>query len=208
MFYPVKTPWLFSKILYPGYLWSIPGKEKIIYLTFDDGPHPKITEQVLDVLKQFDAKATFFCIGKNVLAFPSTYQRIIEDGHGVGNHTQDHQNGWEVNNKVYLKSIHEASKLIDSTLFRPPYGRLTGFQAQQVMKKMNFHIVMWSVLSGDFDIRLSPEDCLKNVTRATRAGSIVVFHDSEKASKRMSYALPKTIEYFMEKGFVFEKISI
>jgi peptidoglycan/xylan/chitin deacetylase (PgdA/CDA1 family) len=208
MFYPVKTPWLFSKVLYPAYVWGIPGKEKIIYLTYDDGPHPKITDQVLDVLKQYEAKATFFCIGKNVLAHPATYQRIIEEGHGVGNHTQDHLNGWDVNNKIYLKSIHEASKHIDSRLFRPPYGRLTGFQAQQVIKKMNFHVVMWSVLSGDFDIRLSPEDCLKNVIRATRQGSIVVFHDSEKALKRMSYALPKTIEYFMEKGFVFEKISI
>lgn len=208
MFYLVKTPGLVEKILFPRYVWSVAGKEKVIYLSFDDGPHPTITNFVLDQLKQFNAKASFFCIGKNVLAFPEIYKRIIYEGHSVGNHTHDHLNGWNVPDADYLKNITRASECIDSKIFRPPYGRITGFQAKHVMETLHYHIVMWTVLSGDFDVRLAPESCYNNVIRATRPGSIVVFHDSEKARKRLTYALPKTLEYFSSKGFRFENINL
>lgn len=206
MFYLIKTPRVVEKYLFPRYLWRIADKEKNIYLSFDDGPHPTITNFVLDQLKRFNAKASFFCIGKNVLAYPEIYKRIIYEGHSVGNHTHDHLNGWNVSDAVYLKNVTKASDCIDSKLFRPPYGKITGFQSKHVMETLHYHIIMWTVLSGDFDIRLSPEDCYKNVVRTASAGSIVVFHDSDKALKRMSYALPRTLEYFSEKGYSFKNI--
>jgi peptidoglycan/xylan/chitin deacetylase (PgdA/CDA1 family) len=208
MFYLVKTPWVVKKVLYPEYVWSIPVSGKTVFLTFDDGPHPEATPFVLDELQRFNAKATFFCIGKNVAANPELYHRIISSGHRAGNHTQDHYNGWKVPDGTYLKSITDAAKYIDTSLFRPPYGRITGFQARQVIDKLHYDIIMWSVLSGDFDIGLSPEACWKNVMKAVRPGSIIVFHDSAKALKRLRYALPKTLECFSGKGYVFESISL
>ncbi|MEO6001092.1 MAG: polysaccharide deacetylase family protein [Chitinophagaceae bacterium] len=208
MFYLVNTPWVVKKFIYPRYIWNMPGKEKKIYLSFDDGPHPTITPIVLEQLKEHNAKASFFCIGKNVAENPDLYKQIIEEGHSVGNHTHNHLNGWEVNDKAYLKNITTAAKYIDSSLFRPPYGRITRFQAKQVMEILNYDIIMWSVLSGDFDSSLSPEDCWNNVLKATGAGSIVVFHDSEKAKKRVLYALPKLLTYYSERGYSFERIII
>lgn len=208
MFYLVKTPWIVKKFVYPDYVWSIPCKEKKIYLSFDDGPHPMVTPFVLDQLKQYKAKATFFCIGKNVTEHPDIYKRVISEGHSVGNHTHNHLNGWEVNDQAYMKNIITAGKHINSTLFRPPYGRITRFQARQVMDKLDYNIIMWSVLSGDFDINLSPEDCWQNVLKATAPGSIIVFHDSEKARKRLLYTLPKLLEYYKERDYSFEEIIL
>ena len=208
MFYLVNTPWVVKKFIYPRYVWNMPGKEKKIYLSFDDGPHPMITPVVLEQLKEHNAKASFFCIGKNVAENPDLYKRLIEEGHSVGNHTHNHLNGWEVNDKAYLKNITTAAKYIDSSLYRPPYGRITRFQAKQVMEILHYDIIMWSVLSGDFDINLSPEDCWQNVLKATGAGSIVVFHDSEKAKKRLLYVLPKLLTYYGERGYSFERIII
>ncbi len=208
MFYLVKTPWVVKKFVYPDYVWSIPCKEKKIYLSFDDGPHPTVTPFVLDQLKQYNARATFFCIGKNVTEHPDIYKRVISEGHSVGNHTHNHLNGWEVNDQAYMKNIITAGKHIDSTLFRPPYGRITRFQARQVMDKLHYNIIMWSVLSGDFDINLSPEDCWQNVLKATAPGSIIVFHDSEKARKRLLYTLPKLLEYYKERDYSFEEIIL
>lgn len=208
MFYLVKTPWIVKKFVYPDYVWSIPCKEKKIYLSFDDGPHPTVTPFVLDQLKQYNARATFFCIGKNVAEHPDIYKRIINEAHSVGNHTHNHLNGWEANDQVYMKNIIMAGKHIDSTLFRPPYGRITRFQARQVMDKLHYNIIMWSVLSGDFDINLSPEDCWQNVLKATAPGSIIVFHDSEKARKRLLYTLPKLLEYYKERDYSFEEIIL
>lgn len=208
MFYLVKTPWIVKKFVYPDYVWSIPCKEKKIYLSFDDGPHPMVTPFVLDQLKQYKAKATFFCIGKNVTEHPDIYKRVISEGHSVGNHTHNHLNGWEVNDQAYMKNIITAGKHINSTLFRPPYGRITRFQARQVMDKLHYNIIMWSVLSGDFDINLSPEDCWQNVLKATAPGSIIVFHDSEKARKRLLYTLPKLLEYYKERDYSFEEIIL
>jgi len=208
MFYFVKTPgWL--KKIYDSYIWSIPASDKILYLTFDDGPHPEATPFVLKELKKYNVLATFFCIGKNVVAYPEIYKQIIQEGHTVGNHTYNHLNGWKTNNDDYLNDIALASNEIDSDLFRPPYGRITSYQAKKlkpVMKGKEPKVIMWDVLSGDFDISCSPKQCLANVLFASVPGSIIVFHDSEKAFSRLEYTLPKILQYFSEKGYLFKAL--
>jgi peptidoglycan-N-acetylglucosamine deacetylase len=208
MFYFVKTPgWL--KRIYGTYIWSMPINEKILYLTFDDGPHPEATPFVLKELKKHSALATFFCIGKNVVTYPDIYKQIINEGHSVGNHTYNHLNGWKTNNDDYLKDIALASHEIDSDLFRPPYGRITSFQAKNlkpVMKGKDSKVIMWDVLSGDFDNDCTPQQCLANVLLASVPGSIVVFHDSEKAFPKLEYALPRMLHHFSEKGYLFKAI--
>ncbi len=210
--YFIKTPWWLKKI-YSRYTWSLPTSEKILYLTFDDGPHPTVTPFVLDTLQQYNAQATFFCIGKNVVEQHDVYKRILTEGHAVGNHTQNHLNGWKTDDKLYIDNIVEAAKWIDSSLFRPPYGRITNFQAknlQQISLNNSAHktnIIMWDVLSADFDTTISGEDCLKNVLGKAVNGSIIVFHDSEKAFPRLQFALPKTLAYFQNLGYSFKKIA-
>lgn len=214
MFYTVKAPWIFKK-LRPSMVWQKPADKKVLYLTFDDGPHPAATPFVLDVLKQYNAKATFFCIGKNVLEQPAIYQRILDEGHKVGNHTFNHLNGWKTDDKKYIDNVFEAAKYIDSNLFRPPYGRITKFQQKILCEDVentsnlkhrtsNFQIIMWTILSGDFDIKLSPQGCMQNVILNSKPGDIIVFHDSTKAWDRMSYALPKILEHFSKEGYRFE----
>ena len=207
MFYFIKIP-VWIKWLYKSCVWNLNPKENNLYITFDDGPHPTITPLVLDELKKYNAKATFFCIGKNVDSYHDVYQRIIDEGHAVGNHTQNHLNGWKSDDEVYLNDIWEAKKSIDSRLFRPPYGRISNFQIKQLAKeKFKLKVVMWSVLSGDFDKNISNEDCSNNVILNAKPGSIVVFHDSEKAQEKMLYALPKVLSYFSERGFNLKKIE-
>ena len=206
--YLVKTPRIL-KAAYNRGVWHVDNEPNGIYLTFDDGPHPTITPFVLDALKKVDAKATFFCIGKNVKQYPAVYQRIIEEGHQVGNHTHNHKNGWSTDNAVYYRDIISANKLIDSHLFRPPYGRITYNQAMGIQKLFpKMKIVMWDVLSGDFDVHLSPKDCLKNVTTHTKAGSIIVFHDSEKAFERLEYALPRFLDYCKKQDWEMKSLSL
>jgi len=200
----IKTPWL-AKKFFPDYTWSLPAKQKEIYLTFDDGPHPTITPWVLNELKQFDALATFFCIGNNVKKFPGIYEQILKEGHAVGNHTYHHLNGWKTESKKYLADIAEASLLIQSNLFRPPYGKIKSRQAQQITP---VSIIMWDVLSGDFDVSFSGDQCVKNVIENTSPGSIIVFHDSEKALRNLQYALPRVLEYFSSEGYIFKKIEV
>jgi peptidoglycan/xylan/chitin deacetylase (PgdA/CDA1 family) len=202
--YLVKTPW-WLQALYSDLIWRIPTNEKIIYLSFDDGPHEMATNFVLDTLAKFNAKASFFCIGKNVLKYPVIYQQIIDEGHAVGNHTHHHANGWEVSNEVYFKEIEQAASLIKSNLFRPPYGRIKRAQINKIINNP-YKIIMWSVLSGDFDLKLSPEACCNNLLNNTKSGSIVVFHDSAKAWERMSYALPRVLAHFSNLGYRFEVI--
>ncbi len=200
--YFFKTPfWL--KWLYPKRIWEIKTHEKIIYLSFDDGPHPTITPYVLDLLKQFDAKASFFCIGHNVERYPQIYQRILSEGHSTGNHTYDHINGFKTSNTEYVADIKKAANWIESDLFRPPYGRLKSVQASQLK---NYRIIMWDVLSGDFDPALKKEACLKMVKSKTRSGSILVFHDSQKAWEKLEYVLPELMAYFKAEGYRFEKL--
>jgi peptidoglycan/xylan/chitin deacetylase (PgdA/CDA1 family) len=203
--YLTKTPfWLRS--LYPSLVWRMPVEgEKKIYLTFDDGPHPQATPFVLDQLAAFGAKATFFCIGKNVVAEPEIYQRIIAEGHSVGNHTQHHLNGWKTDDITYLNDIATAEQSIASNLFRPPYGRIKRSQIK-ALHQQEKKIIMWDVLSADFDTRLTGEACLAYVLYHTQPGSIILFHDSEKAWDRMSVALPKVLKHFSERGFRFERI--
>ncbi len=193
--YAAKTPkWLMW--IYPNLLWKVKTKDNVVYLTFDDGPIPEVTEFVLDLLQKENIKAHFFCIGKNVLENPTIYQRIIAEGHMVGNHTQNHLNGWKTKTTDYLNNIDEAKKVIKSNLFRPPYGRITKKQIQQLSTQHStFKIMMWDVLSGDFDESISAEKCYQNVINHVQPGSIIVFHDSKKAFPRMKDALPKVIDW-------------
>lgn len=207
MWYLVKTPNLIKK-LYPDRVWSMPAKRKQIFLTFDDGPDKEVTSFVLEELRKFEAKATFFCIGKNVRAEFEIYKQIIDERHRVGNHTFNHLNGWRTNDQVYLDDIFQAKKIIDSNIFRPPYGRITRFQSNAIAgDKFQLKTIMWDVLSGDFDTSISGEDCYLNVVKNVSPGSIIVFHDSIKAKERLQYALPRVLKYFSERGFNFEGIS-
>jgi len=205
--YLIKTPfWL--RAIYPNCTWKIPVQEKVIYLTFDDGPDPEATPFVLANLKKFNAKATFFCIGNNVLKHPNIYESILKEGHKVGNHTYDHLNGWKTENNIYINNIKDAMNIIDSKLFRPPYGRITKSQIK-ILKQTDSlpnQIIMWDVLSGDFDIQINGEICAGNVINNTLPGSIIVFHDSQKAWDRMSIALPKVLEHFSNLEYRMELI--
>jgi peptidoglycan/xylan/chitin deacetylase (PgdA/CDA1 family) len=208
MFYFIKTPfWL--KMLYPTCLWNYKqvGKQKKIFLSFDDGPHAAATPFVLDELKKYQAKATFFCIGKNVEAESSLYKRILIDGHRVGNHTNNHLNGWKTDSKTYLDNIEKARELIDSDLFRPPYGRATAFQIRNLIEKLHYKVVMWDVLAGDFDPKVNGKQAAERVIRNSKPGSIIVFHDSARALQVLQEALPIVIAYFSGEGFSFETIK-
>ena len=210
MKYFIKTPWWLKKI-YSSYVWSMDGKERDIYLTFDDGPNAVATPFVLDCLAKYNAKASFFCIGKNVLAEPAIYRRVIDEGHSVGNHTQNHLNGWKTRDELYLADAREAAMHIDSNLFRPPYGRITSFQAKNMKFAINrddVKIIMWDVISGDFDEKLDGEQCLQHVILNARNGSIVVLHDSEKAFSRVKIFLPLVLEFFSKQGYAFKKIAM
>lgn len=184
-------------------------KDKSVFLTFDDGPHPTITPWVLQELKKYNAKASFFCIGKNVEQFPGVYQQIINDGHKTGNHTYSHLNGWKTKTAAYLEDIEAANNIIDSNLFRPPYGRIKKEQAKKIVlsgKKENVKIVMWDVLSADFDTTLSPETCARIVLAGVEPGSVVVFHDSEKAFPNLRMALPKVLNELKKRGYIFREL--
>lgn len=208
MRYIVTTPW-WLRMMFPAHLiWRIPTAEKILYLTFDDGPHPVATAFVLDELKKYKAKATFFCIGKNVQEQPQLYQRILAEGHRVGNHTHNHLNGWKTDDKTWLSNVKEAAKWIDSDLFRPPYGKIRSFQAKLLQEATPpFRIIMWNVLSADFDQNISKEQCFNHVKSNAKPGSIIVFHDSEKAFENMKYALSETLAHFSGMGYRFEAIG-
>ena len=210
--YFIKTPnWV--KRIFKNRIWSFTSKEKNIYLTFDDGPTPNITEWVLQELKKYNAKATFFCIGKNIENHPHIFNQIIEEGHSVGNHTHNHLNGFKCNTVSYIENVVLAEKEIErnvpnnkiSKLFRPPYGKLKFSEANKLRKK-GYKIIMWDVLSADFDTEISEEKCLQNVLKNTVNGSIIVFHDSIKASKKLQYVLPKVLEFYNAKGINFAKI--
>jgi len=208
--YFIKTPW-WARWLFSSYVWRIPTKEKVVYLSFDDGPHPVITPWVLQLLKKFDAKATFFCIGANVRKHPAIYQQVLEEGHAVGNHTWHHLNGWQTPVKDYLDDVARASELIQSNLFRPPYGKIKAAQAKGLFRaigKGRSKVIMWDVLSGDFDKSMTPQRCSEYVLKNVEAGSIVVFHDSEKAFSNLENALPTILSALNNEGYKFEKIQM
>jgi peptidoglycan/xylan/chitin deacetylase (PgdA/CDA1 family) len=191
-------PKVFKKI-YPLLSWEEQTNDSEVFLTFDDGPIPEVTPWVLDKLKEFDVKATFFCIGDNVVKHPDIYQQILNDGHAVGNHTQHHIKGWSTEDEVYLKDVENAGAFISSNLFRPPYGRIRKSQIR-LIQQLNYHIIMWSVLSGDYNKNRSPKACFNNVRRNIKPGSVVLFHDSLKAERNMKYALVQTLIYMKENG--------
>ncbi len=189
---------------YPSLIWKINTSKKIIYLTFDDGPIPEVTQWVLSELKKYQAKATFFCIGENVVKHTNLFKDIIAENHTIGNHTFNHLNGWKTNNMDYFSNIEKAEQVFKTKLFRPPYGKIGSSQISQL--KTKYKIIMWDVLSYDFDSEVSPETCAKNVINNATQGSIIVFHDSLKASKNLYYALPKTLAHFSELGYRFDAI--
>ncbi len=206
--YFIKTPrWV--KLLFPTYVWSLPATDKVVYLTFDDGPHPHLTPWVLHELNKHGAKATFFCVGNNVRKYGDVYRHILAEGHAVGNHTHTHVNGWKTDTAAYLKDVADAAAFIYSPLFRPPYGRIKKGQARGIAAAMNNEgakIVMWDVLSADFDQSITSDECLQNVLKNVEAGSIIVFHDSEKAAAHLQYALPKVLSELNKKGYRMESL--
>ncbi len=199
----VKSPIILKK-LFPDLIWEIDTNKKEIFLTFDDGPHSDITLWVLDELDKYNADATFFCVGENVCKNPDTFLKLSESRHSVGNHTYNHLNGWKSSNTEYFDNIKKAAKQINSGLFRPPYGRISPSQISNL--KNSYSIIMWSILSYDFSDRISKERCLNNSIGSTKAGSIVVFHDSIKSAKNLKYALPLFLKHFTEQGFTFNKL--
>lgn len=200
MAYLISIPWWLKRLHNKGLIWSRSTKHKRIYLSFDDGPHPTITNFVLDILKENGIKATFFCIGDNVLKYPETFERIVKEQHSIGNHTHNHLNGWKSDNIQYYKNILQAAKHIPSKLFRPPYGKIKPTQANYLLKR-GWRIIMWNSLSADFDSSIDGVTCFNNVKSTMKNGSIVVFHDSEKAFDRLKIALPLLIEYCREQHY-------
>jgi peptidoglycan-N-acetylglucosamine deacetylase len=202
--YLVKTP-QFIQNLFPNFTWRIPTEDKVMYLTFDDGPIPEVTPWVMEQLEKFRAKATFFCVGDNIRKHPNVFEQVLAAGHAVGNHTFNHLNGWATENIPYFHNVRHGARIVQSMLFRPPYGHLKPKQAQFLQR--HYRIVMWDVLSGDFDPSISVEQCLSNVLENARRGSIVVFHDSLKAEEKLRYALPLVLEHFAERGYRFEALD-
>jgi len=197
--YVSKTPAV-VKALYSSLVWNMPRNTNHVYLTFDDGPHPQITQEVLTHLDSFNAKASFFCIGKNIVANPGIFENLKSAGHSIGNHTYEHENGWKTANEIYFDSVNKCQQYTNTDLFRPPYGKITRYQSKQLIP--NYKIIMWDVLSGDFDLSITQEKCFDNVIKNIQPGSIVVFHDSEKAAEKMLYALPKVLDFIREKGWM------
>jgi peptidoglycan-N-acetylglucosamine deacetylase len=206
MFYLTKIPSFFSWFT-PSLVWKKSTIEKVLYLTFDDGPHLQHTTFVLQQLKAFNAKATFFCIGNNVEQYPQVYKQIVMDGHAVGNHTYNHVNGRKTAKQAYVDDVKKAANVIDSKLFRPPYGSITAAQVK-ALKHLDkpLEIIMYNVLSADFDQTITEQKCTNNVINNAGNGSIIVFHDSDKAAKNLYYALPKVLAHFASKGYSFNAL--
>ncbi|MFQ3575482.1 MAG: polysaccharide deacetylase family protein [Cytophagales bacterium] len=205
---PHKTPKLL-KWIYGDLLWEVNTTEKVVYLTFDDGPIPEVTPFVLETLRMFNAKATFFCVGENVVKHPDVFQQLIDDGHTVGNHTHNHVKGWEKKTADYVENIMLCEKAIEKQskkLFRPPYGRITRNQINVV--KQDYTIVMWDVLSADYEKSVSAESCLKNTLFHTKPGSIVLFHDHQKTYEKIKFVLPRYLNEMSKRGFRFEALNL
>ena len=200
MFYPVYWPRYLQKALLPNAWCHYASATPTLYLTFDDGPIPEVTPWVLQQLAAYEAKATFFCVGANVERYPHLYQQLQKEGHQVGNHTQQHCNGWKTTTQKYLQEVASAQKWIDSPLFRPPYGRLTPQQSRQ-LRQAGYQLVYWEVLAGDFDASITWEQCLQNVLKHAQADSIVVLHDSQKAWPHLQKVLPRLLEHYHQLGY-------
>jgi len=193
------------KSFFSDLVWDIPTDKKEVFLTFDDGPVPEVTPWVLEVLQKYSAKACFFCIGDNVKKHPEIYQHIIDAGHQVANHTYNHVSGWKTKDQEYLSQIDKASEFISSNLFRPPYGRIKPSQIKAL--KANYRIIMWDVLSGDFDSSISPQKCIDNVIDNASKGAIIVFHDSVKSKRVLQQTLPIVLQNLSDQGFTFGSLD-
>ena len=191
------SPPNFIRRIFPSLIWTMPETDRV-YLTFDDGPTPGVTEWIVDQLARYDAKATFFCLGKNAEQHPHLFRMLVDGGHRIGNHTYSHQKGWRMSLERYLEDVDFANGLLQTDLFRPPYGRIKPSQAHRLSER--YHIVMWDVLSRDYSHLISPRTCLHNVTKHVKGGSIVVFHDSVKSFRNLRYALPRTLDFLYERG--------
>ncbi len=202
--YPVKTPFWVQKLI-PSALWHFPRSEDAIYLSFDDGPSAQLTPWILETLEQWQAKATFFCVGENIDKHPELYQQILDRGHTVGNHSYNHLNGWLTDNDLYFQNIAINAAQTGSQLYRPPYGRMK--PSQVLYLKKHYQLVYWDVLSGDFDLGLSPETCLFNVLKNSRRGSIVVLHDNLKSGKTLKYVLPRLLAHYRALDWEMRKID-
>lgn len=201
--YLVKTLYIL-RLLLPNLVCRVPDPGKKIFLSFDDGPTPEITPWVLDQLNLFSAKATFFCLGENVKHNPQLFGRIIAEGHSAGNHSYSHLNGLKVSNQDYFEDIERAGSFIPGKLFRPPFGKMKYSQYRRL--KEVYQLVLWDVMPGDFDKKLSKENCLKNVIKHAREGSVIVLHDTLKAEDKLRYVLPEILKYFTNKNFIFSPI--
>ena len=213
MWYWIKTNRLIKRV-FSNYVWDIPTAEKKVYLTFDDGPTPEITAWVLNQLKAFDAKATFFCIGDNIRKYPEIFNSILLNGHNIGNHTFNHYNGWKIKTPEYIENVqlckeaiiqNSKFKIQNSNLFRPPYGKIKKAQAKALLTS-GYKIIMWDILSADFDTAITPEKCLENVLKNIAPGSIIVFHDSAKAFKNLEYTLPRALQFLKDNQYQCEGI--
>jgi peptidoglycan/xylan/chitin deacetylase (PgdA/CDA1 family) len=201
----IEQPPFFYRMLFPGSHWRFNTDEKVVYLTFDDGPIPEITPWVLELLDKYHIKATFFCVGDNVRKYPEIYQQVVDKGHQIGNHTFHHLQGLKKTSKTYLKDVEKASTLIKSKLFRPPHGHIRF--PQFFFLRKHFKIVMWDVVTRDYSRLMTAEQVFNNVKKHTRNGSVIVFHDSIKAGNRMKESLPKSIEWLLEQGYSFRLIE-
>jgi peptidoglycan-N-acetylglucosamine deacetylase len=196
--------WL--RVLYPkGLVWRVPVKGQEVFLTFDDGPVPEVTPLVLGILKKYNVKATFFCVGENVQKHPDIFRMLRMDGHAIGNHTFHHVKAWKTDYSSYLSEVEQCNQLVESSLFRPPHGQINPKITRQLSK--DYKIIMWSALTGDYDKSLTADQCLANAIKNTKPGAIIVFHDSIKACERMEYALPLYIEHCLEQGYSFRTLE-
>ncbi|MDD3108134.1 MAG: polysaccharide deacetylase family protein [Alistipes sp.] len=190
--------------LFPSIIWTMPESNHV-YLTFDDGPTPGVTEWIVDCLAEYDAHATFFCLGKNAEQHPHLFRMIGEAGHRIGNHTYSHQKGWGMSLERYIEDVDFANDILHTDLFRAPYGRITPAQARRLSER--YHMILWDILSRDYSQWVTPRQCLHNVTRHVQGGSIVVFHDSVKAFRNLRYALPRTLQYIKDQGLICSSID-
>ena len=201
----IQQPPFMLRWAYPGAVWRLDKISKTVYLTFDDGPIPDVTPWVLEVLKQENVKATFFCVGENVEKHLDIYNAILKDGHHVGNHSFHHIRGRKFKLNDYLEDVQKSADFISSNLFRPPYGSLTIGQYKALKK--NYKIIFWDVLTEDYNQEKTPEDCLNNVKKFTRNGSVIVFHDSIKAAERLRNFLSAAIQHLKQQGYAFGLID-
>jgi peptidoglycan-N-acetylglucosamine deacetylase len=200
----IERPFYSIRKLFPNAVWKKPGKQKVVYLTFDDGPVPEVTPDVLALLKKYEVKATFFCVGENVCKYPEVYDLIIQQGHTTGNHTYNHLRGFNTSLGEYTANVKKASGFIKSNLFRPPYGRITRKQLDALNK--DYTVIMWDLITRDYNPRVTPQQIMGYIKKLTRNGSIIVFHDSVKAKKNVLGALAPTIEYLQKEGYRFETL--